>query len=187
MEKVEKREAILQAALELIAELGFQHTPMSLIAKRAHASAGIIYHYFESKEELIQVLYRRVKTDLSRALLAVDVPDGSLEERFRVLWTGAFRYCVGHPNETVFLEQYESLPVLKVQEEIVGEEMAKLNKMIEEMSGKEAIKVLPYAVINELTFGVALKLARQVTAGQLEMDEEMLGRVAGACWDAIAS
>jgi AcrR family transcriptional regulator len=42
--------------LELIAEHGLQHTPMSLISKRAKASAGGIYHHFESKDELLNAV-----------------------------------------------------------------------------------------------------------------------------------
>jgi TetR/AcrR family transcriptional regulator, repressor of fatR-cypB operon len=37
----DKREAILQAMLELVAERGFHDAPMSLVAKRANTSAGI--------------------------------------------------------------------------------------------------------------------------------------------------
>ena len=65
----DKRETILQAALELIAEHGFHGAPMSAVAQRAGVSAGIIYHYFASKEDLIHALYKQVKTDFSRALL----------------------------------------------------------------------------------------------------------------------
>ncbi len=67
---MEKREAILQAALELIAERGFHDTPMSLIARRSGASAGTIYHHFADKDDLIHALYRHVKTIFNRALVA---------------------------------------------------------------------------------------------------------------------
>jgi len=56
----DKRGAILDAALHLIAERGFHNTPVSKIAEVSGVSAGIIYHYFDSKDELIQELYREV-------------------------------------------------------------------------------------------------------------------------------
>src|SRR5258708_5499587 len=71
--KKDKREVILQTALALLATNGFQHTPMSLIVKHSGASAGIIYHYFTSKDELIQALYRRVKAELGQAILSSDI------------------------------------------------------------------------------------------------------------------
>ncbi len=48
-----KRQLILDTALELFAEHGFHTTSISKIAKRANISKGLIYNYFESKEELL--------------------------------------------------------------------------------------------------------------------------------------
>ena len=47
----DKRTAILQATLRLISENGFHGTAMSKVAKEAGVSAGIIYHYFDSKDD----------------------------------------------------------------------------------------------------------------------------------------
>src|SRR5581483_8252185 len=108
VQKGDKREAILQAALELVAEHGLQHTPMSLISKRSGASAGIIYHYFESKDDLLQSLYYRINEHMGRALVAADDPQQPLAKRFQSLWLSIFHYCLTHPQEMAFLEQYES-------------------------------------------------------------------------------
>jgi AcrR family transcriptional regulator len=50
----EKREMILEKALELFAETGFHSTSISQIAKRADISKGLIYNYFESKKEILE-------------------------------------------------------------------------------------------------------------------------------------
>jgi AcrR family transcriptional regulator len=98
----DKRTAILEATLDLISERGFHNTPMSLIAKASGASTGIIYHYFASKEELIQELYTKIKTDASRAMLAGYSEDTSFRERFLVIWFNVLRYALYHPKETAF-------------------------------------------------------------------------------------
>jgi AcrR family transcriptional regulator len=48
-----KKEALLNAALKLIACQGFHAAPMSQIAEEAHIGVGTIYRYFKNKEELI--------------------------------------------------------------------------------------------------------------------------------------
>ena len=53
-------------------------------------------------------------------------------------------------------------------------------------SGSNILKDLPLSVISELTQGMALRLALQVNAGQLSLDEATLTEMAKACWDAIA-
>lgn len=186
MQKVDKRESILRAALELIAERGFRQTPMSLIAKQAGASAGIIYHYFASKDELILELYRYVKSDLSRAILAVDERDLPFAQRFQSLWLSMFHYCVSHSYETSFLEQYETSAEWQACGLPFFEEHADLLRILEHAQSQRIVKDLPIAVITELTLGTAIRLARLSTAGVLVVDDEMLDKTAQACWDAIA-
>ena len=48
----ERREAILEKALEVFRELGFDRASMSEISKRIGGSKATLYSYFESKEEL---------------------------------------------------------------------------------------------------------------------------------------
>ena len=50
----ESRAKILVAALELFAIDGYHNTSISKIAKRAEISKGLLYNYFESKEELLK-------------------------------------------------------------------------------------------------------------------------------------
>jgi AcrR family transcriptional regulator len=49
----ERKDQIKQVALELIAQEGFSNVTISKIASKAKISKGLIYNYFESKEELI--------------------------------------------------------------------------------------------------------------------------------------
>jgi AcrR family transcriptional regulator len=48
-----KRGLIMQHALELFASRGFESTSIGDIAEQAGISKGLLYHYFESKEELL--------------------------------------------------------------------------------------------------------------------------------------
>ncbi len=47
------RQQIIDAAFELFAEIGYQKTSIAAIANSAGVSKGLIYHYFESKEEIL--------------------------------------------------------------------------------------------------------------------------------------
>lgn len=49
----EKKKLIKNTALELVAEQGLHSTTISQISKRAGISKGLLYNYFESKENLI--------------------------------------------------------------------------------------------------------------------------------------
>jgi len=49
----QKRELIMETALELFAENGFHATSISQIAKKAGISKGLTYNYFESKVDIL--------------------------------------------------------------------------------------------------------------------------------------
>jgi AcrR family transcriptional regulator len=53
------RAAIIEAALRLFRETGYDATTMRAIAREAGVSTGSAYYYFSSKEELIQEFYAR--------------------------------------------------------------------------------------------------------------------------------
>jgi AcrR family transcriptional regulator len=53
------RAAIVEAALALFTERGYEAATMRAIAERAGSSVGNAYYYFGSKEELIQEFYAR--------------------------------------------------------------------------------------------------------------------------------
>ena len=48
-----KKEAILNAAIDLFAEKGFSATATSAIAKTAGVAEGLIFHYFQSKNGIL--------------------------------------------------------------------------------------------------------------------------------------
>lgn len=52
----DKKEKILQAALELFAEEGFKPTSTSKIAKKAGVSEGLIFRHFCNKDGLLQAI-----------------------------------------------------------------------------------------------------------------------------------
>jgi AcrR family transcriptional regulator len=66
--KPSKRDAILDAMLDIVVERGFHDAPMSLIAQRSGASAGVIYYYFSIKEEIIHAVYERIRALKTEAL-----------------------------------------------------------------------------------------------------------------------
>ncbi len=53
----EKKKLITKVALELFANEGYHTTSISKIAKKAGISKGLVYNYFESKEDLLATIF----------------------------------------------------------------------------------------------------------------------------------
>ncbi|MEL7367559.1 MAG: TetR/AcrR family transcriptional regulator [Myxococcota bacterium] len=53
----DRRKQILKAAVEVFADRGFHRTRVSDIAKQAGVAYGLIYHYFDSKDHVLNCVF----------------------------------------------------------------------------------------------------------------------------------
>ena len=67
-QKEERRKAILMTALNLFVNRGYYDTKIADIAAAVPMSTGLMFHYFESKEELLLELVK-----ISREIMMVKI------------------------------------------------------------------------------------------------------------------
>lgn len=105
-----KQQAIIDATIELVNEIGFVSSSVSKIAKKAGVSPATIYIYYENKEDLIVSTYMDIKTFLGAAVM--EKFDPSLPVRDSVISLGKrlFRYIGAHPGLFNFAEQFSNSP-----------------------------------------------------------------------------
>jgi TetR/AcrR family fatty acid metabolism transcriptional regulator len=78
---VDKRRQILDAAVRVFARQGFHSTRVSDIADEAGVAYGLVYHYFSSKEQVMNELF---KERWSLLLAAIEESDGETPPRDRL-------------------------------------------------------------------------------------------------------
>lgn len=184
----EKRQEILHAALELIAEHGFHDAPIAAIAERASVGAGTIYRYFENKDVLINELFQALHDRICTGLLEGYVADQPLRERFVHLSTALLRYFIDNPLEFRYLEQYHNSPygVAFRRDKLLGKGDGDLYRsLLEEGVARQVVKDLPLVVLFALAFGPLLAVARDHILGFIELDDSLLVQTVQACWDGI--
>lgn len=181
-----KRVAILNATLALITERGFHNTPMSVIAKTSGVSAGIIYHYFSGKEQLINILYAEIKLEIIRAMLEGYSTGLSFKDRFDGIWFNYSRYILSNPSKGLFLEQFENSPLIKhVIKDDFTEAIAPFFEFLEQGVEEGVFKALPPLVLFDLGFSPVASLVKRHIAGIIVFDDELMREAADACWNAI--
>jgi AcrR family transcriptional regulator len=183
----QKRRQIMEAALDLFAEGGFHGAPMAKLASRARVPVGTIYRHFENKEALIHALYAEIKRQRLEATFGDYDPALPLRERFKRLWRNAFTYCISHPREFAFAEQYAYSPFLRDAKMSIQDEMlARLAHFYADGYRGGVFKSLAPEILNSLISGPMNALAVRVIAGTVKLSDAHLGDVIDACWDAIA-
>ena len=95
----QKLDNLLAASAALIAEKGFEATSMRDVSRALGVSLAGLYHYFDSKEELLyQIQYRTFASLLARQEETLAAP-GTAEDKLRRLVVGHLAFFAAHANE----------------------------------------------------------------------------------------
>jgi TetR/AcrR family transcriptional regulator, fatty acid metabolism regulator protein len=81
----EKRRRILRAAIAVFARNGYHASKVSDVAAEAGVAYGLVYHYFGSKEQLLDTIFRRTWTNMLEAVEEVERTDAPAREQIRAM------------------------------------------------------------------------------------------------------
>ena len=81
----EKRRLILDAAVRVFARKGYHDSRVGDIAKDAGVAYGLVYHYFDSKEAVLEAVFREAWGRLLAALRGVEEADATAPERLELV------------------------------------------------------------------------------------------------------
>lgn len=188
MSKCDKRDEILRAALELIAENGFHGAPMALIAEHAGVGAGTIYRYFENKEVLISELFKEIEARVNPVLMDGYVRQKSINERFLHLGTVLLRYLIENPLEFRYIEQFINSPfgAAHRRDKLMGKnERDVFCELFEDAISQQVVKDFPLVILFALAFGPLLAVARDHILDFVKLDEHLIRLTVDACWDSV--
>jgi len=86
----ETRTRILEAALAVFRERGFERATMREIAVAAKVAVGAAYYYFESKDAIVMAFYERSQSEMRPRIEASLGQSKTLEERLRAIISTKF-------------------------------------------------------------------------------------------------
>lgn len=88
----ETRRRILEAALEVFRERGFERATMREIASQAEVAVGAAYYYFDSKDAIVMAFYERSQGEMVPAIAALLDGCKTLEARLKAVIGYKFEY-----------------------------------------------------------------------------------------------
>lgn len=181
----EKQQRIMQAMLELVNENGIHNTPMSQVSKRSGVSTGAIYHYYDSKEELIRALYIDVKKQLIDATLVGYDMRADIKVRFELIWRNYFGFLASNPTHYSFLEQCSISPLITTECMQEAQEYGSpiIGFLHEGMAAKQ-LREMDVMLMAFFLFGVIAATVRmQLMQGALS--EEHITQAIQCSWDGL--
>ncbi len=92
----ETRDRILDAALRLFRERGFEQTTMRDVAAEAGVATGAAYYYYRSKEDLVMAFYLRTDEEAGETFAKIVSSSKELKKRIRGMIDARFAQFAEH-------------------------------------------------------------------------------------------
>jgi TetR/AcrR family transcriptional regulator, repressor of fatR-cypB operon len=183
----DKRRIILDAALRTFAERGYHGAAIPEIAQAAGVGTGTLYRYFESKELLVNEVFRDAKLRLRHALLddAPPLDVDAAERWFTDVWRRLGAFARSEPDAFRFLEMQDHVEYLDARSREV--EMSVLAPLL--LAGKrlrDRMGGAPVGVTIALLWGAFVGLVKASRLGYLKLDDVRLASAGEACWRMFA-
>jgi AcrR family transcriptional regulator len=104
--KIKKRRCILDAAIKLFSENGFQQTSIEELAREAGVGKGTVYSYFHTKRDIVRAFCDDLLEYTRSELAAKTNPDTPLKQQLMIIFMADFKYVSENKEfSRVFLQE----------------------------------------------------------------------------------
>jgi TetR/AcrR family fatty acid metabolism transcriptional regulator len=130
--RTDRRRQILDAAVKVFARSGFHGARVGDIAEEAGVAYGLVYHYFKSKEELLETIFRDTWTQMLARVREVEGSGVDASEQVRQVTALLLRTWRRDPDLVrVLVREVTRSPHVQQEIEEITEGMKALERIIE--------------------------------------------------------
>jgi AcrR family transcriptional regulator len=127
----DRRRQILDAATRVFARKGFHGCRVGDIAKEAGVAYGLMYHYFSSKDELLETIFRDTWTQMVARIQEVEDAGVPAREQVRRVAALILRTWIRDPDLIrVLVREITRSPHLQEEVDEIGHAFAALERIV---------------------------------------------------------
>jgi TetR/AcrR family fatty acid metabolism transcriptional regulator len=128
----EKRRLLLEAAVRVFATKGFHTCRVGDIAEEAGVAHGLLYHYFASKQAVLETIFRETWAELLGAVSEIETSGETAREQLRRVAATVLRTWRRDPDLVrVLIREVARGPQLQREVEEIGQAFAALERIVE--------------------------------------------------------
>ncbi|MEX2574058.1 MAG: TetR/AcrR family transcriptional regulator [Balneolaceae bacterium] len=180
----DKKRAIFDSTLELVRDHGFHGTTMNQVAKNASVAAGTIYHYFDSKDQLVCELYHYNRDLVIRVIEEAIEEQSSCKENYSNIWSSLYRFYVRNTDTLIFFEQFINSPYNTNKDH--AHYQGPLYQFFKTGSEKGQLKSIKPEIAIVLTMSSIASTAKLNKFGKISLSDHDLENIVDILWDGIA-
>jgi TetR/AcrR family transcriptional regulator, fatty acid metabolism regulator protein len=127
----DKRRLILDAAVRVLARKGYHACRVGDIAEEAGVAYGLVYHYFSSKEDVLETIFRETWGELLVAVQDVEDSGQSAQEQLRRVAAILLRAWGRDPDLVrVLVREIARSPELQRRVDEIGQAFAAIERVV---------------------------------------------------------
>jgi TetR/AcrR family fatty acid metabolism transcriptional regulator len=127
----DKRKAILDAAVRVFARQGYEASPVGDVAKEAGVAYGLVYHYFGSKEAVLEAVFREQWGRLLAAVAVAEDTGKSAPEQLGLVVKIVLRTWRDDPDLVrLLVREITRSPHIQDELDEIGQAFASLERII---------------------------------------------------------
>lgn len=177
---MEKQEQILQAAIRVFCQQGFEAASMQAIAEQAGVAKGTLYLYYQSKQDLIQKTFDFCnESDVAACQQGLEEADGALN-KLCLRMRNALHWAMAHPEmnriERMFLTENQK-GRYRAQERHVQV----VDQILKDGIRRGELRNLPCDLLGEMFFWLGLALLNHVSEHPEKLEDEAFWMQADSC------
>jgi len=174
----ERRRQILDAAVRVFARSGYHGSRVGDIAEEAGVAHGLLYHYFPSKEAVLQTIFRENWGALIERFRAVEAADEPAPEKLEGIAKILLRTWRNDPDlVTVMVREVARSQQLQGQVEEVREAFVIVQRVIEEGQAAGAFRPdLDARLASWVVYGGLEEVLTGWVLGQLPAGEDEVAK-----------
>ena len=181
-----KQEALFEATVKLVNEIGFASSSVSKIAKQANVSPATLYVYYANKEDLLVSTYVQIKRNLSQAILEDFDGNKPIRDILKQVWFKMFRYISNHSEYFKFTEQFANSPFNELVDKTeIEKHFEPLIDVILRGVEQKIIKDVNFDILMAFMFYPIMILSNERLCRNIEINTETISTAFNLAWDAI--
>jgi AcrR family transcriptional regulator len=161
----DKKQAILDSALQLFVKKGFNATSTASIAKAAGVATGTLFHHFPTKKDIMSQLFLSIKQEFATNMISNTDFSGDIEQDANILWQKAIDWAIAQPLKQLFFLQYSMSADIDadVRKQAMNSILGFVVELIEQGKQQQIIADFPNALLLENCHGQYLAAIRFFT------------------------
>ncbi|MCE1188761.1 MAG: TetR/AcrR family transcriptional regulator [Ignavibacteria bacterium] len=181
-----KQEAIINATVKLVNEIGFVYSSVAKIAKEANVSPATLYIYYKNKEDLLVSTYIEIKKSLAMALARKLNTSLPLRDIFEQMWIEGFNFVKENPDYFRYTEQFANSPYSDlVNNKELEAHFAPIHRLLAQGMEQKVIKNVHPDILTVFIFFPIMTLANPKLCKAIVLDEKTIKQAFSLAWDAI--